>query len=200
MRIFRTSITGTGIDRVMNGGRNGSQGDRLWGVRRIARAPVCSAARSWQQQRAWSSVWINLFGESSGSVNAPTVQPQASSRTGQCVRPASRLPLNAGCQDVVEERADAREPEASTEPVRRRIEFGLRKAIQQQVAALEDHPAVVAPGFSEPRLLQIAARDFEFARRQVGARHVARDGVSGWRCRESNRRIGSSCGRSDYRA
>lgn len=67
-----------------------------------------------------------------------------------CARSTGRSFGNAGCEHVVEARADVREPEAATEPVRCRIEFAERRAFQQRVTALEGRPAVVAPGLANP--------------------------------------------------
>ncbi|WP_175025373.1 hypothetical protein [Burkholderia aenigmatica] len=109
-----------------------------------------------------------------------------------CTWPAGRLLRNAGCGRVVEERADVRKPEAATEPARRRIAFGVRKACRRQVTVLEDHPAVVASGFSEFRFFVEAGGDFEIARRpSVNA--VAPDG-------DAANRMGGTGRRGDYRA
>lgn len=109
-----------------------------------------------------------------------------------CTRPAGRLLRNTGRGHVVEERAGVRKPEAATEPARRRIAFGVRKASQRQVTVLEDHPAVVASGFSEFRFFVEAGGDFEIARRpSVNA--VAPDG-------EAANRMGDTGRRGDYRA
>ncbi|WP_174962323.1 MULTISPECIES: hypothetical protein [Burkholderia] len=67
---------------------------------------------------------------------------------------------------------------------------------QQQVAALEDHPAVVASGVSESRFFVEAGGDFEIARRPLGAalsvNAVAPDG-------DAANRMGGTGRHGDYR-
>ena len=105
-------------------------------------------------------------------------------------RSTGRLFGNAGCEHIVEERAEVREPEAATEPTRRRIEFAMRMEFQQRVAALDVYPAAVVPGFSEPRFFVEAEGGFEAARWQAGGRNVGQRGFFEWRCDESNRQHG----------
>lgn len=109
-----------------------------------------------------------------------------------CTWPAGRLVRNTGCGHVVEERADVRKPEAATEPANRRVAFAVRKASQRQVTPLEDHPAVVASGFSESRYFVEAGGDFEIAR-WPSVNAVAPDG-------DAANRMGGTGRRGDYRA
>lgn len=112
-------------------------------------------------------------------------------------RSTGRLFGNAGCEHVVEERAEVREPEAATEPTRRRIEFAMRMEFRQRVAALDVYPAAVVPGFSEPRFFVEAEGGFEAARWQAGGAMSANAASSDG---DATNRIGSTGYGGDYRA
>lgn len=135
-------------------------------------------------------------------------------RIDRCVNPAAsgfalgpvharstgRLFGNARYEHVVEERAEVREPEAATEPTRRRIEFAMRMEFRQRGAALDVYPAASRgrARFQRTPVLRRSGRRLR-NRRMAGwaaampANAASSDG-------DATNRIGSTGYGGDYRA